>query len=128
MKCRDIYDAALKLIAELGDDNITADYEERAPYLIAAFCCEVGASDKEYRRANSLDEQPSFNPVNIALENDFPLDKRFYSAAIQYLASMLIIDENSELSDKLFERYCDSISAISLEIPSQTGSILDMYI
>ena len=44
MKNRAIYDAALRLIAESTVPEETEDYEERAPYLLAAFvneCREV---------------------------------------------------------------------------------------
>ncbi len=127
MKNRDIYDAALKILAASAEPCDSSDYEERAPYLIAAFCCETGDIDEAYRKANELDPPQKNDPVFLPLGDDFPCCDRFTHAAVLYLASMLIIDENAELSDKLFDKYCDSLSAIASSIPAVTESIIDRY-
>ena len=35
---KQIYEGALGLIGELNDPMLCEDYEERAPYILAAFC------------------------------------------------------------------------------------------
>ena len=49
MTCKEIYDTAISLVAESRDPADTADYEERAPYLLAAFCSELADTDKKLR-------------------------------------------------------------------------------
>lgn len=127
MKNKDIYDGALKILAEKNAVGANDDYEERAPYLIAAFCSESASADAAYRRANYL---PAANPVSevyVDLASDFPCSTRFAAAACTYLASMLIIDDDTELSDKLFDKYSDIMSAICSEIPALIEDISDRY-
>lgn len=122
-----IYDAALRMIAEIGGGESTDDYAERAPYLLAAFCCECASADVDYRAAHELAAQGAFSGVFLELSEKFPLCERFIYPAECYLASMLLVDEDEALSDKLYERYCDSISAIANELPGVSGGIVDRY-
>ena len=48
-------------------------------------------------------------------------------AAEFYLASMLLIDENSELSDTLYDRFCSAVATITSEIPAVVEKIKDKY-
>ena len=126
MQNRDIYISALRLIGELSlQDN--KDYEERAPYLLAAFCTESAEIDAAYRKEHSLASRPNVSSVCIPLDADFPCTDRFASAATAYLAAMLVIDENMELSDKLFDRFCSIMATIQSEIPSKIEKIADRY-
>ena len=122
-----LYDAALRMIAEIGGGGSADDYAERAPYLLAAFCCENGTADAEYRSAHGLGKQAAFSRVFLELAEEFPLCERFAYPAECYLASMLLMDENETLSDKLYDRYCDSISTVYAELPAQSGGIVDRY-
>lgn len=127
MKNRDIYLSALCHIGETDSTETNEDYEERAPYLIAAFCTESAETDTAYRIENCLEPRGEMNCVCIPLEADFPCADRFISAAISYLAAMLIIDENPELSDKFFDRYCDIMATIQSEIPARIEKIAQKY-
>ena len=127
MKNRDIYNGAMRVLAEQTEVLVNDDYQERAPYLIAAFCDENRDIDKAYRRANSLGEAPEVNAVCVELTEDFPCAPRFSSACCIYLASMLILDENSELSDKLYDKYSDMMATISAGIPSFVEKISNRY-
>ena len=127
MTNRDIYFSALHLIGESANTEENVDYEEKAPYLIAAFCSESAETDAAYREYKNLSSAPSADQVSIPLESNFPRADRFANAASLYLAAMLIIDENMELSDKLFDRYCDSMATIQSEIPSKIEKIADRY-
>jgi hypothetical protein len=121
MLCEEIYESALALLGESLDPNDNNDYEERAPYLIAAFCTEVQETDKEWRNSLSLGTQTTWNPVCISLDELFPLSDRFACAAAFYVAAMLVVDSDEALSDKLYDRFCDSMSTIdsNIEIPKE---------
>ncbi len=127
MKNRDIYVSALHHIGENPSSEQNEDYLERAPYLLAAFCTEAAETDTAYREYKNLGSAPSVDFVSIPLESDFPCADRFANAASLYLAAMLIIDENMELSDKLFDRYCDSMATIQSEIPARIEKIAQKY-
>lgn len=127
MKNREIYDAALRVLAEKCVDGANDDYEERAPYLIANFCCESSSTDSAYRKAHSITAAKKVSAVFLDLDADFPCCDRFATAAVMYLAAMLIIDENAELSDKFFDRYSDTMSEICMEIPAVIERISDRY-
>lgn len=121
---RQIYNSALGLIGELNDPMLCEDYEERAPYILAAFCSLACEIDKRLRIIDSLDPQPSFSHVCLSLDASFPLCDRLSPAASLYLAAMLVIGEDDELSDSLYDKYCDAIASIgsSVGIASSAGS------
>ncbi len=127
MMLRSVYDTALRLIGEAVDSVAESELEERAPYIGAALCTESAALDKAYRAAFGLDEQPAFAALYIALDSPFPLADRFAPAAAYYMAAMLILDEDTELYEKLFDRWCTSLAEISEEIPFVKGSTADVY-
>ena len=127
MKNRDVYSLALALLAENGDRIENGDYEERAGYLIAAFSSEAQEIDRRLCEAKGLSFTDEDIPIYLSLDEGFPLSDRFVSAAGAYLASMLILDEDPDLSDILFARYCDKLAAISEEIPMRSYPIADRY-
>lgn len=126
MKNRDLYTSALCLLAESLEDGENEDYEERAPYLLAAFCTEIAEVDKKLRLSQGT-QAKAHDPVYLDLDTDFPLSDRFSNAASLYLAAMLILDSDEERSDSLYEKYCDSISSIADSIPASTESIVNRY-
>ncbi len=109
---REIYTGALSLIGEVANSVNIEDYEERVPYLIASFCSSNSSLDKRIRKSEKLPEAHKFSPVYLPLELEFPLCEKLTSAAELYTASMLTIDEDSELSDSLYDKYCDAIASI----------------
>ena len=115
---RDIYKNALSLIGECINGSKTDDYEERAEYILPAFFGVVKNTDKKLRKAEGKEDQPSFSPVYTPLDSDFPLSDSFVSTAALYLAAMLVIEENSELSDTLYDKYCDGIASIAASVSS----------
>ena len=127
MTNKDIYNAALSLIAESGDDERNEDYLNRAPYILGNFFYENGELDSSYRRFTGLGERSFVNAVFVPLEDEFPFAERFISPAEYYLASMLVIDEDTELSDKFFDLFSSSMSAIMLEVPAIQEKIANMY-
>lgn len=124
---KDIYDSALRMLAESCVEGDNDDYEERAPYLLAAFCTEAEDTDKALRQILSEPEGACFNAVYVPLNEQFPLLDRFSAAAAFYLAAMLVIDDNRELSDTLYDKYSDSMSRLCASVPALSGSISDRY-
>ncbi len=127
MTNKDIYVRAMYQLGEVADSEENDDYEERAPYLLAAFCTEVAPIVEAYYEAKGLDTPAEPDCVRLPLEFDFPYDEKFVSPAAMYLAAMLIIDENTELSDKLFDKYCDLMASIQSKIPSKIEKIAQKY-
>ena len=127
MKCKEILKSALRLLNECGDTDENGDYAERAPYIISAMFSGAARLDKNYRASNGLEDQPNFNPTYTELDSDFPLCDRFVGTAAFYLASMLIIDDNEELSDSFYDKYCDSMASISSELGGKTEKIKNVY-
>ena len=130
MRCSEIYKKALRLIGETEPDEArTEDYLERAPYILANAVSDLRMLDSYYRSAFSLKEQV-LNPSHelcLPLSEPFPLSDRFISAVSVYLASILLIDENVELSDKLYDKFCVAVTVITQEIPAERQKILNMY-
>lgn len=128
MKVKSIYDAALRLLGHSADDGSDADYAERTPYIAATFCCEAAAVDRDFRESHKLEPQEPFSEIYLSLDDDFPLCSRFTSAAAYYIAAMLVLEENEQLSDSFFEKYCDSLSAAVNETSGKNHKIKDVYI
>ena len=128
MQNRDIYTNALSVLAQDIEGTEHSDFEERAPYIIANFCREVFELDKRMRAALGLGSQTEFKNVYLPLDSDFPLLDRFATVGAKYLAAMLIIDENSELSDRLYDMYCDSMASLQCAIPAMIEKIANKYL
>ena len=127
MFLRDIYDSALRILAESAGLSDNADYEERAPYLLAAFCNEAQSTDEALRRSLGLSPISELDSTYIDLSEKFPLLPRFSTCAARYLAAMLILDDNREISDILYDKYCDAISSICASISAVKENIIDKY-
>ena len=127
MKNREIYEMALHLLAEPIEEGRLDDYENRAPYLLGGFLYENRKADACSREFNGLEPHGFIGAVYNDLDEDFPFVDRFVTATSYYLASMLVIDENAELSDKLFGMFCDSMTQITSEIPAISESLIDVY-
>ena len=118
---RDIYKNALSLVGELVTNNTTADYEERAEYILPSFFCVAKNIDKNIRKAEGKEDQPTFSPVYAPLNNEFPFCDSLVSTAALYLASMLVIDEDEDLSDSLYDKYCDNLASVAASVTTPTN-------
>ena len=128
MKNRDIYSTALGLLAQNIDGEENSDFEDRAPYILANFCREVFDFDRAFRKVLGLAAAQEFTRAQLPLDSEFPLLERFAAVAAKYLAAMLIIDENSDLSDRLYAMYCDSMATLQGQIPAVIEKITDKYL
>jgi hypothetical protein len=128
MTCKALFDSAVALLCEdPGDSDRIADYTERAPYLFALCASECHSLDNQYRTAHGLEPTVALASATIPLESPLPLSEIFASAAVYYVAAMLISDENEGLSDKFFALYTDAVSTIQTSIPSAFHKITDVY-
>lgn len=109
---QEIYEGALRLISESLEEGENEDYKDRASYLIAAFCCETEELEASIRRRLGLESRATFNPVWVSLDDEFPTLDRLAVAACLYVAAMLILDDDPERSDKLYDRYSDSLASL----------------
>jgi hypothetical protein len=123
----EIYESALRILGESLNEGENEDYKESAAFLIAAFCNETEDVDDSIRRICGLSEKPYFNPVWVSLDEEFPSSERLAPAASLYLAAMLILDDDPERSESLYEKYCDSISTIENSLPMMSERIVDLY-
>ncbi len=125
---QEIYEASLGILAQSITPGENEDYEERAPYLLAAFCNDVLDLDGTMRSILGEDNTPDFHKVFLPLNDEFPLLDRFAPLAGLYVASMLVLDENSELSDRIYDRYQDMMDQVRSGIPYSLESITDEYL
>ena len=151
MKVRNVYECALNLLSEKGGSCVEYDFEERAPFIIAAAFSEAESLDREFRRAYGLpafcgesssagDEDASrgddsttggsvlfCNPVKLPLDSDFPLCDRFMTPAAYFTAAMLVVSQSSDLYEFFFDRWCDSLAAIAASLPAESTGTKDVY-
>ncbi len=113
MTNRDIYEAALSLLAEEQAEDCE-DYEARAPHILAGMINECSELHESYRISHGGEAIAC--AIVIDLDEDFPLHARFCSAAAMYLAAQLVEIEDAELSDRLFARYAEEVRRIGENI------------
>lgn len=119
---REIYENALRLLGETGDKDYCSDYEERAPYVIASFCALATDVDKRIRLIENMDEVADFNRLYLDLDTDFPLCDKLLGCASLYLAAMLLSDNDYELADSFYDKYCDAIATLSASVGISSSS------
>ena len=126
---RDLITGAISAVGEDISSSLGfEDYQTRAPYLLAAFVTQYAKLDGDYRKANGLENKTIATDIaEIDIEDDFPLCDVFAPAALNYLASGLVLDENEEMSDKLFDRYINMMMEIRNSLPAKTETIIDRY-
>ena len=124
---RELFDAAVRMVAESGADCDVTDYEERAEYLLATVTNQCVPLDQAYRKATGKDASSVAVGVCISMEDPFPLAETFIPAVSYYLAAMLVLDENDEMSDTLFDAYSDALSKIRDGLPCAVEEIVNRY-
>ena len=127
MLLRDIYLSALRFLAESTAEGDNTDYEDRAPYILANLCCELQGIDGTLRKILGKAAASIPDAVYLPLDSEFPLLPRFSGIAALYLAAMLILDDNSSLSDSLYDKYCDAVSSVCSSVESVCESVKDVY-
>ncbi len=128
MENLEIYEHSLALLGLTPDPEKNEDLAERAPYHLAAFCAEAEEVDRWLRQYLGEESASSFNRVCISLDEEFPLCERLAPVAALYLASLLILDEDPERSDLLYDRYSEALSDVYRGIPATMESIREVYL
>ncbi len=126
MRCSEIFEGAIKLLAEVENGYDISDYTERFPYIIAMFCSEAEEVDRKYRIANDI-EANKYNFTPLTMSSDFPLCDALAVPGIYYTASMLVSDENIDSSDRFFDKYCNSLSSIEAGLSGRVEQIKNVY-
>ena len=114
MKNREIYTSALSILAQSSESGDNHDYEERAPYIIANFLCDVAELDELARKLLDLPPREEYNQVWQPLDSDFPFIDRFASAASKYLAAMLVLPDDENLFEKLGGEKIPAVTPVTL--------------
>ncbi len=129
MTYREILDASIRMVGESGENGNASDYEERASYLLATFCTECAGLDRKYRLANGMSDANFAATACVELDGAFPLCDVFAPAATYYLAAMLVLEENEDMSETLFARYSDALATLTPtpEVSATCGSIVNRY-
>lgn len=127
MTYRELFDAAVRMVAESGADCDVTDYEERAGYLLATVCHQCIPLDRVYRKAMGEEGEPVSVGLWVSLEDRFPLSDAFAPAIGYYLAAMLVLDENDGMSDTLFASFSDALALIRDGLPFAAEEIVNRY-
>ena len=127
MTNRELFENALRLLAQPTAEGENEDYEERAPFLLASFCNETQEVDSFLRMASGISSAVEFTRIWLPLDEEFPLLESLAPAACLYLAAMLVLDEDRSLSDRLYDLYSEAVSAIRSGICCTLESIVDRY-
>ena len=126
MNCRKIFNRSQALIAEDPYDENNNDLQVRSIDVINTFIQTLYDVSNLYEvRVLKLPE-PEYIEISD-IDDNFPLCNDMAVACIYYLASVLINNENSELSDKLLREYKLIINDIMLKIPAEIEKISDFY-
>lgn len=127
MKVNSIYTAARKLLAERCGSCTDHDFADRAPYIASAIIAEAEALDREYRRVHALPAGTYPGGAAVPLNAEFPLADRFAPAAAYFMAAMLILDDDPDEYEKLFDLWCGALASIAAELPGCPGKTADVY-
>ena len=123
----DIIKSAISVSAETPL-TASGDYTSRAFTLLALIYNQCAPLDKLWRQVNGLPEGTWVPNTEIGeLEDDFPLADVFINAVSYGLASLFVIDEDTELSKQYYARYLAGLAEIRRMIPAQAEPIADRY-
>ncbi len=128
MTNQEIYDSALRLASEVPDPDANEDYEDRAPYLIAAVCHRYADLDVTYRQAHGLEEQKILDINCFPLPTLFPLCTVFSPAVSLAVAGMLVLEENPQMSERLLQIADSTVKGIQQSLPYTKEKILSHYV
>ena len=128
MTNHEIYDAALRLASEVSNLDTNEDYQERAPYLIAAACHRYAGLDATYREAHELEQQKILDINCFPLTTLFPLSSIFSVPVSMAVSGMLVLEENPQMSERLLKMADDIIAEIQKALPFKKEKILSHYV
>lgn len=127
MTGKDIYDLALHLIgcknADGTDNEDCADYKSRSAALINILLAENQKLDRSLRN----DKSARIIPL-LSLENNVRCHELIAYGLLPFgLASLLVAEENAELSASLYERYLLNLKSVKESVTAVVHQISDCY-
>lgn len=123
----DILQSAISVSGELSL-AANSDYGIRAVTLLALIYNQCAPLDKVWRQVNELPESTWVPDTKLHdLTGSFPLSDIFLGIVPFALASLLVIDEDTELSKQYYSRYLAGLAEIRRMIPASTEPIADRY-
>ncbi|MBE6529242.1 MAG: hypothetical protein E7680_01400 [Ruminococcaceae bacterium] len=123
----DIIQSAISVSGELPL-SASGDYSVRAVSLLALIYNQCIPLDKIWRQVNGLPESTWIPDTKLHdLTGSFPLSDVFLGIVPFALASLLVIDEDTELSKQYYSRYLAGLAEIRRMIPASTEPIADRY-
>jgi len=126
MNCRKIFNYAAALIAEDPYDENNEDLYARSVGAINTFICNAYDTAKMYETLKLKYPEPPYREVDD-IDDEFPLSDDIAGVCIYYLASVLMNNENTELSSKLENEYKRLLDDIIIKIPAAVDKISDIY-
>ena len=127
MTGKDIYDLAINIIGfknSDGTDNADcADFIPRAPAIINTLLAETQKLDRMLRSDNSV----RMIPISALGDTVRCHELIAYGLLPFGLASLLIADEDAELSRSLYDRYLVNLTRIKESVTAITHQISDCY-
>ena len=104
------------------------DYTTRAFTLLALIYNQCAPLDAVWRQTHNLPEGTwTPNTELDSLNGDFPLSDIFLSVVPFALASLLVVDEDAELSKQFYARHVAGLADIRRMIPASAEPIADRY-
>ena len=125
MTNQDICNAATYLCGEIPAN--ATDYAARAVPALALIYNDCAALDTAYRKSHDLPDSTWVNSAAVNMADLFPLADVFVSAVTYALGSMVVVDENAELSNLLYARFVADLDEIRRMIPAVPEPIADHY-
>lgn len=123
----DILQSAISISGELSL-AANSDYGIRAVTLLALIYNQCAPLDKVWRQVNGLPDSTWVPDTKLHdLTGSFPLSDIFLGIVPFALASLLVIDEDTELSKQYYSRYLAGLAEIRRMIPASTEPIADRY-
>lgn len=126
MTNRDVLYLATTLLGESSSSPSVSDYSDRAASLIQIASLQLGDLDTAYRQAFDLSERTDDSSAPV-LTGTFALCDALIPATAFFLAAMLAVDENEELSQRLMTLYEKSLAQVKNSIPCVREPITDRY-
>lgn len=129
MTNEEICQAAYHLVCEpdTGQEGINADYLQRSGYLLAAVCRECETAENAYRAANGKSPVSLPDTLCYQMSTSFPLSAALSGAAAFGVASLLVADENPDLSADFRDRFRQELDGLLASLPMQSAPIVDRY-
>ena len=127
MNYSEIYESAVNLIGEAVGTPSVSDYETRAGYIMANVTTILIPIDAQYMAANGLTGSTPSIRAYVEMNKVFPLSSVFVPAATLYVAAMLVLTENAELSASFYELYRNELTRIRNTLSFKKGPTVDKY-